>query len=217
MMRALMMDFANDKDALDLNNEYMFGKSLLVCPVTTPMYTKINVQDKDTINIEDFSVVKNQQVYLPEGVDWYDFWTGEKYSGGHVVSKETPIDIIPVYVKAGSILPIGPEVQYTTEKEWDNLEIRIYPGADGEFTLYEDEDDNYNYEKGIYSTITFIWDEEQKVLTINDRKGGFSGMLKERSFGIVIVTAETGTGMDHAKKYYQKVIYEGKKIMVNLQ
>jgi len=212
-----MMDFANDKNVLDLNNEYIFGKSLLVCPVTTPMYTHISVQDNDTIKIEDFSVTKKQQIYLPKGMNWYDFWTGEKYSGGQAVSKETPIDIIPVYVKAGSILPIGPEAQYATEKEWDNLEIRIYPGADGEFTLYEDENDNYNYEKGIYSTITFSWEEEQKVLTINDRKGEFPGMLKERSFGIVMVAAGRGTGMDNVKKYHKVINYEGKKIMVSLK
>ena len=217
MMRALMMDFANDKNALDLNNEYIFGKSLLVCPVTTPMYTNISAQDNDTINIEDFSVIKKQPIYLPKGMNWYDFWTGEKYSGGQTVSKETPIDIIPVYTKAGSILPIGPEAQYSTEKKWDNLEIRIYPGADGEFTLYEDENDNYNYEKGIYSTITFSWEEEQKVLTINDRKGEFPGMLKERSFSLVMVATGRGAGLDDVKKYHKVVNYEGKKIMVSLK
>ena len=215
MMRALMMDFADDKDALNINDQYMFGKSLLVCPVTTAMYSKIIIQGNDTTNVEDYSTIKNDQVYLPTGAKWIDFWTGIKYSGGQVLSKKTPIDIIPLYVKAGSILPIGPKVQYATEKNWNNLEIRIYPGADGEFTLYEDENDNYNYEKGMYSTITFTWDEAQNVLTIHDRKGAFPGMLKERTFGIVLVTAETGTGIDIVKTYNKIVTYTGEKTTVN--
>jgi alpha-D-xyloside xylohydrolase len=208
-MRALMMDFANDKHALDLNNEYIFGKSLLVCPVTTPMYTNISAQDNDTINIEDFSVIKKQQIYLPKGMNWYDFWTGEKYSGGQTVSKETPIDIIPVYVKAGSILPIGPEAQYSTEKKWDNLEIRIYPGADGEFTLYEDENDNYNYEKGIYSTINFNWDDSKQELIIGDQEGSFPGMLKKRTFNIILVKKNHGNGLDICLKPDKAVLYNG--------
>ena len=144
--------------ALDINDEYMFGKSILVCPVTKPMYSK------DTE--EDFSTIKSRELYLPKGTDWFDFWTGEKLTGGQTVDKETPLDIIPLYVKAGSILPVGPKVQYATEKKWDNLEIRVYEGANGEFTLYEDENDNYNYEKGLYSTITFTWNDAKKVLTI---------------------------------------------------
>ncbi len=169
MMRALMMDFPKDKQALDINDQYMFGKSILVCPVTVPMYSK------DTN--EDFGPVKTKELYLPKGADWFDFWTGIKFSGGQTIKKETPIDIIPLYVKAGSILPVGPKVQFATEKKWDNLEIRVYEGANGEFTLYEDENDNYNYEKGVFSTITFSWDDAKKILTINDRKGTFPGML----------------------------------------
>jgi len=208
MMRALVMDFSKDKQALDINDQYMFDKSLLVCPVTTPMYSK------DTK--EDFSTIKTRQLYLPKGADWIDFWTGEKYSGGQKIVKETPIDIMPLYVKAGSILPIGPKVQYATEKKWDNLEIRVYPGADGEFTLYEDENDNYDYEKGAYSTITFKWDNEKKTLTINDRQGSFPGMLTERKFNIVKVAAGTGTGMDAVTTYDKVVTYNGKKVVVNL-
>ena len=113
------------------------------------MYVKKKLQDKDSIFVEDFSQVRNTEVYLPAGTVWYDFWTGDKFTGGQTISKETPLDIIPLYVKAGSILPVGPKVQYAAEKQWDNLEIRIYEGANGEFTLYEDENDNYNYEKGI--------------------------------------------------------------------
>ncbi len=208
MMRALMMDFPKDKQALDINDQYMFGKSLLVCPVTKPMYS---AEGK-----EDFSTVRTRELYLPKGTDWYDFWTGEKYTGGQTVNKETPLDIIPLFVKAGSILPVGPKVQFATEKKWDNLEIRVYEGANGSFILYEDENDNYNYEKGAFSTITFTWNDAKKVLTINDRKGTFPGMLTERKFNIVKVTSGNGTGMDAVQKYNTVVDYKGKKVMVKL-
>ena len=103
MMRALVMDFPNDKNALDINDQYMFGKSLLVSPVTNPMYVKPGVNGRDTIQVEDFSTIKSKETYLPAGADWYDFWTGEKFTGGNKVSKQTPLDIIPLYVKAGSV------------------------------------------------------------------------------------------------------------------
>jgi alpha-D-xyloside xylohydrolase len=186
MMRTLMMDFGYDKQVLDINDEYMFGKSLLVCPVTKPMYSK---ETK-----EDFSTLKSRELYLPKGTDWYDFWTGEKVTGGQTLSKETPIDIIPLYVKAGTILPIGPKVQYATEKKWDNLEIRVYEGANGEFTLYEDENDNYNYEKGLYSTIRFRWNNARHTLIIGKRQGDFPEMLKERVFHIFLMSPEKGAG-----------------------
>lgn len=212
MMRALVMDFADDKKALEINNQYMFGKSLLVCPVTDSMYSKPGT----TVNVEDYSRIKTHEVYLPKGTDWYDFWTGEGLKGGQTVEKEAPIDIIPLYVRAGSILPIGPRVHYATEKKWDNLEIRVYPGADGEFTLYEDENDNYDYEKGMYSTITFKWDDARKVLTINDRNGSFPGMLNDRKFSITKVFKNTGVGMETVEKYDRVVTYNGRRVLVKL-
>jgi alpha-D-xyloside xylohydrolase len=208
MMRALMMDFPGDNKALDINDEYMFGKAILVCPVTESMYSK----DMK----EDWSTIKSTDVYLPKGADWIDFWTGEKLTGGQTVSRETPIDILPLYIKAGSIIPVGPGVQYATEKKWDNLEIRIYEGTDGEFTLYEDENDNYNYEKGMYSTITFHWNDAKKTLTINKRKGSFPGMLNERKFSIVYVKKNRGAGMDTVATPDKQVIYNGKKVMVKM-
>ena len=216
MMRALVMDFAADKLALDINDEFMFGKSLLVSPVTWPMYWKNQVKGSDTVKVEDFATIKTKDVYLPKGTDWYDFWTGEKFHGGETAKKETPLDIIPLYVKAGSILPLGPKVQYATEKKWDNLEIRVYEGASGEFTLYEDENDNYNYEKGACSTITFSWNDKQKALTINDRKGSFPGMIAERKFNIVLVGKSKGTGSALTDKVDNVVNYSGKKTMVKL-
>ncbi len=198
----------NDKEAWDINDQFMFGKSLLVCPVTRAMYSK----DMK----EDFSTIKSQELYLPKGSDWFDFWTGEKLSGGKTFAKETPLDVMPLYVKAGSILPVGPKVQFAAEKMWDELEIRVYEGADGRFTLYEDENDNYNYEKGMYSTISFTWNEAKNVLTIHEREGSFPGMLVQRKFRIVKVTETRGTGMDDAFEYDKEVSYDGKKVSVKL-
>jgi len=228
-MRALVMDF-NDKSVRNMNNEYMFGKSILVAPVVNAQYTpetivKSNAEtgwDKKDANNENksqslnFTQSKSTKVYLPLETVWYDFWTNEKINGGQEISKETKIDIIPLYIKSGSIIPFGPQVQYATEKKWDNLEIRVYPGANGDFTLYEDENDNYNYEKGAYSTITFTWNDAKKVLTINDRKGSFTGMLTERKFNIVLASKNKNNGMDVIEKFDKEVTYTGKKIVVNL-
>lgn len=208
MLRALFMDFNHDSKVYNIGNQYMFGKAFLVTPVTDPMYVE-GVGDKWENPKEDFSVVKTQSVYLPEGSKWFDFWTGEVFNGGRTVNKEVPIDIIPLYVRAGSIIPFGPKVQYSTEKRWDNLEIRIYPGADGEFVLYEDENDNYNYEKGIYSTIKFAWNDLTKTLTINDREGYFPNMLKSRKFRLVIVDNGNGVG-DEPSKVTKTISYNGK-------
>jgi len=143
MIRALVMDFAEDKNALDIDNQYMFGKSILVCPVTEPMYVKTSKDKNKYIDPkEDFSKVKSTEVYLPSGTVWIDFWNGKKFNGGQTISRKAPIDVIPLFVKAGSIIPWNSKVQYATEKKAHNLELRIYPGADGEFTLYEDEGDN---------------------------------------------------------------------------
>lgn len=205
MMRALVMDFAHDSKALDINDEYMFGKAILVCPVTESMYAH-----------EDFEHLKSKEIYLPEGTDWYDFWTGEKFQGGQTITRETPIDIMPLYIKAGSILPIGQAVQYANEKRWDNLQIRVYEGADGEFTLYEDEGDNYNYEKGRYATITFKWDDKKKILTIGKRKGEFPDMLVSRTFSFVKVSNKQGIGMQVEENVGKIIRYDGKEVKIVL-
>lgn len=219
-MRALVMDFAHDKNVWDIKHQYMFGKSILVAPVIEAQYTPEKIKDDKTgdgwtrsdgdgaekkLSV-DFTLKKNTMIYLPSGSDWYDFWTNEVLKGGNEISKETSIDIIPLYIKAGSILPIGPKVQYATEKNWDNLELRIYEGADGTFTLYEDENDNYNYEKGIYSTITFSWNDTKRTLTINNREGSFPGMLTDRKFNIVRI------GKNQTD--YKTVSYAGKKMVI---
>jgi alpha-D-xyloside xylohydrolase len=182
--------------------------------VTDPLYVDSTGSGKDVRRFATFSNIKSTPVYLPAGVEWYDFWTGARSAGGQTVQKQAAIDVIPLYVKAGSILPIGPKVKYAEEKKWDNLEVRVYPGADGGFTLYEDENDNYDYEKGIHSTITVCWDDAKKVLTIGDRTGSFPGMLKDRTFNIVFVSGSKGVGMAPVDTYDKVVAYNGKEVVV---
>ena len=134
----------------------------------------------------DWTETKTASKYLPKGATWYDFWTNKAYKGGQTITLETTFDRVPMFVRAGSILPLGPEMQYVGEKSWDDLEIRVYPGADGSFTLYEDEGDNYNYEKGYYATITFLWNDKSRQLTIGTRQGGYKGMILDRKFTIVL-------------------------------
>nr|MCR5179884.1 DUF5110 domain-containing protein [Bacteroidaceae bacterium] len=191
MMRPLVMDFANDVQARRLNDEYMFGRALLVKPVTDPLYTW---KDENKHGHEIYPDLRLASapvaVYLPAGALWYDFFTGQRHQGGRQILRPTPITDMPVYVRAGSIIPFGPEVQYSNEKPWDNLEIRVYPGADATFTLYEDEGDNYNYERGAFTEIPFQWNDKTRQLTIGVRKGEFPGMLQQRRFTIVVVGQE---------------------------
>ncbi len=141
----------------------------------------------------DFTTTKSASKYLPKGATWYDFWTNKSYKGGQNVTIETTFDRVPMFVRAGSILPLGPEMQYVGEKAWDNLELRLYPGADGSFTLYEDEGDSYNYEKGVYSTITFQWNDRARTLTIGTRQGSYPGMIASRQFTVVLPDGTTKT------------------------
>lgn len=230
-LRPLMMDFKADRKAWECNDEFMFGRNILVAPVLNAQYTpeKIVKADENSgwniagdMNNEsrsnkkvNFMAPSSTEVYLPKGSKWYDFWTNEMIPGGRTIEKATTIKTIPVYVKAGSIMPWGPDVQYATEKPWTDLEIRVYPGADGSFTLYEDENDNYNYEKGMYSTIGFDWDNKSKTLTIGKRNGEFPGMNKERRFNIVLVSETSGSG-DKPMKVTKTVAYSGNELKVKL-
>lgn len=175
LMRPLVMDFRNDAEAVIQPYQYMFGKAFLVAPVVQP-----------GANL--------REVYLPESTAWYDFATGQYYPGGQRIMAKAPLDHIPFFVKAGSIIPIGPIVQYSAEDTNQKLEIRIYEGADGSFTLYEDEGDNYNYEKGLCSSIQFNWDDKLKTLTIGKREGTFPGMFTERSFMLIRIQKDQGVG-----------------------
>jgi alpha-D-xyloside xylohydrolase len=221
IMRALPFDFIDDQATHNINNQYMFGSEFLVNPVTEPHYylpNNINVEGSIEPDANTNTQIKAeakaiQSVYLPKGTQWFDFWTGKIIEGGKTIKADASYETMPLFVKAGSILPMGPFIQYSTEKN-DPIEIRIYPGADGKFTLYEDENDNYNYEKGIYSTIGFQWDNASKTLTINDRKGDFPGMLKNRKFEIVLVEENLGVGID-IPKAPKTIEYSGKKLIVS--
>ena len=217
-MRPLFSDFAADKNVWNTTDEFMFGHSILAAPIVNPQYTEEKIirtdamtgwnrQDVKGENAQgvDWSATKTATKYLPKGATWYDFWTGKQYKGGQNVTLETTIDRVPMFVRAGSILPLGPEMQYVGEKKWDNLEMRVYPGANGSFVLYEDEGDNYNYEKGAYATITFQWNDSKKVLTIGDRQGNYPGMLKTRTFTIVMPNGQQ-----------KQVEYSGSKTEIRL-
>ena len=177
LMRPLVMDFRGDTAALNRDFEYMFGQALLVAPVTEPAVNEWNV-------------------YLPESIAWYNFWTGKRFDGGRTIATDAPLNKIPLFVKAGSIIPMGKFIQYAGQKSADTIEIRIYRGANGRFDLYEDEGDNYNYEKGVYSLIAFKWDDTKKTLTIDSRKGVYPGMLKKRTFNILLVNENKGIGVE---------------------
>ena len=198
-LRPLFSDFAADKKVWDMTDEFMFGRSILAAPILDPQYTAEKIIREDAMTgwdrkevagelttQADFTATKTATKYLPKGATWYDFWTGQSYRGGQSVTLETTFNRVPMFVRAGSILPLGPEMQYVGEKPWDNLELRIYPGADGDFLLYEDEGDGYNYEKGVYTTIALHWDNRQRTLTIGARQGSYPGMLTSRTFTIVL-------------------------------
>lgn len=194
LMRALFMDWPQDRKVWDMDDEYMFGKSFLVAPVVTP-------EDK-------------REVYLPEG-QWFDFWNGKRFEGSQTIVRNTPVDEIPVYVKAGTVLPVGPSVQYALEKEWDDLQVRVYPGADGEFVLYEDSKDGYAYENGEYSTIRMIWNDKRHELTVHAREGEFPEMIGKRCFRVVLVGENAGLGLDN-EGYDVRVDYDGSEIKIKL-
>jgi alpha-D-xyloside xylohydrolase len=206
IMRALTFDFRNDAKVYGIPDQYMFGPAFMVNPVTEQLYTSANADKK----------AKARQVYLPAASKWYNFWTGEVLEGGQTISAAAPIEILPLYVRAGSIIPMGPNVEYATEQPNSNIELRIYPGADGSFKFYEDENDNYNYEKGEYATFTFNWNDKTRKLTISDTKGKFPGMLKHRVFNIVVVDGKHGSGPLEAVKADKKVVYNGSAIEVKL-
>jgi alpha-D-xyloside xylohydrolase len=194
MMRPLVMDFLDDATAISQPYEYMFGKSILVAPITE-------------------AGVNEWDVYLPKSNSWYDFWTGKRFEGGQTIHTAAPLNKIPMFVRSGSIVPMGKFTEYAGQKSADTIEIRVYKGANAAFELYEDEGDNYNYEKGNYSIIPFSWDEKRRALTIGDRKGTFTNVLKTRIFNIVFVSETKGMGIPIGKSNKQ-VRYSGKAILV---
>jgi alpha-D-xyloside xylohydrolase len=207
IMRSLAFDFRSDPNVYSIPDQYMFGPAFLVNPVTEQLYTAPNASPGE----------KTRKVYLPSPAKWYNFWTGEVLNGGQTIDAAAPIDILPLYVKAGSIIPMGPDMEYATEKPAKNIELRIYPGADCTFKFYEDENDNYNYEKGQYETFTLTWKDKTHQLIISDTKGRFPGMLKTRTFNIVLVKGAHGSDTGITGKADNEVEYAGKMMVVNVK
>jgi alpha-D-xyloside xylohydrolase len=191
-MRALVMDFGYDKNVLEIDNQFMFGPSLLINPVTEYK-------------------ARTRSVYLPEGKGWYKLTDGSYFKGGQTIVADASYTEIPIFVKAGSIIPFGPEIQYASEKSADPIRLYVYTGSDASFTLYEDEDINYNYEKGMFSTITFNYKEQNKTLTIEDRIGEFDGMLKDRTIEIVWIGRDKPFGLDLTAPSDAVIKYNGTK------
>ena len=206
MLRAVGLDFPEDVKSHDLVDEFFFGSSLLVCPVTKPMYYNKNSQPIA-------GAKKSREVYLPERANWFDFWTNEVHAGGQTITADAPLDKIPLFIKAGTILPIGPQVQYAMQASEKSLQIHVYPGADGSFNFYEDEGDNYNYENGQSSKIVFNWNDTTKILTIGNREGSFNGMQPDREFEIILVKDGVG-GLENGES--KRVSYKGSTVQVKL-
>lgn len=173
-MRALVFDFPTDPKVLDIGNEFLFGPSILVAPVT--------------------STASSREVYLPKPADWYDFWTGERFRGGQSIKRNTPLGIMPLYVRAGSILPMGGDEEYTDQHPDQAIDLRIYPGASADITLYNDDGVTYDYEKGQYSRISIRWNNRARTLMIGTREGSFPGMPLRRTFHVILIGPNHGVG-----------------------
>ena len=199
MMRGLVMDFNGDDNVYDIKDQWMFGPALMACPVGE--YQKYS-----------------RNVYLPKQKGWYDFYTGKHYAGGQTIVADAPFDKIPVFVPEGSILPVGPEMEWSDQKKAELIDLYVYAGKDGSYTLYEDEGTNYNYEKGKYAMIDFKYNNAQKTITIAARKGAFDGMLQKRRFNIVLVSDNNQQGISLAKAPKGKMVkYAGKAVTVKLK
>ena len=193
-MRPLVMDFRSDVRAQNIGDQFLYGPAILVNPVTEPGAT-------------------TRHLYLPKA-NWYDFWTGHAEDGGKSLDAPAPLDRLPLYVRAGSIVPMGPDVEYAAQKPADPIELRVYRGADGSFTLYEDENDNYDYEKGVYATIPIHWDDTAHSLTIGARKGRFPGMLESRTFNVVFVSEGHAVGIGQTAQPDRVVHYSGAPVVI---
>ena len=202
-MNPMQVMFPEDTQTELLKDQYLFGQSLLVAPV-------LKYQAKE------------RSIYLPSlgegsGVgSWFDFWTGQQHDGGQTITKEVDIQTLPLYVRAGTILPMALPAQTAKTADWDTLQIRVYPGADGQFLLYEDEGDSYRYEQGQYSTIPFAWDDDARSLTIGTRQGSFTGMHQRRTFDIVVVGTGVGTGENLSATVHARITYDGTPQTVDL-
>lgn len=209
MLRILPFDFRHDPNTYNLDDEYMFGPALLVCPVTRPMYFAAN-------SVQLQGVEKTRSVYLPSGNDWYDFWTGKRYTGGQRISADAPLETMPLYVRSGSIIPIGPQIHFTGDQPNAPIELWVYPGQDGDFTLYEDEGDDYNYEQGSFSTIHLVWNDSTRQLTLDDRQGSYPGMQVSKVFRIVIANEKPFDPLVEETQVHE-IFYDGKRLVVGFE
>ena len=198
MARLLAFDFAQDKQVLDLKNEYMFGPAFLVCPVTEPSKPH-NLTTSKPQNLT------TRKVYLPQGTAWYDFWTNDQLEGGQWIDAPAPLDKLPLYVRAGSIVPMGPVKQYADEATDAPLRLMIYPGADATFTLYDDEGDNYNCEAGAFCEVPLLWNDQTRTLSIGARSGQYPGMKRQQAFTIILPDGTT-----------RQVNYKGRAMQVRM-
>jgi len=196
MMRPLVMDFRTDHFAISLPDQYMFGPAIMVSPVV----------DRHA---------DHRNVYLPGNKPWFDFWSGERHDAGVTFDASASIDTMPLFVRAGSIVPMGPIVQYADEKPDAPIELRVYPGADGAFTLYDDEGDGYGYETGAHATIPITWNDAKHQLTLGARSGEYPGMARQRSFKAVFVDKKHGAGLDEESKPDQVVTYDGSELRID--
>ncbi len=205
LMRLLAFDFRDDPAAHNVADQFMFGPAFLVNPVTHAMY-----YGPDSTPLK--RTVKTRAVYLPKGAAWYDFWTGKLEQGGRTIKSRATLDRLPLYVRAGSIVPMGPRIQHSGEAADAPIELRVYPGADGAFTLYEDAGDGYEYEQGAFATVELRWNQRRGELHIGKRRGTFPGMIKERVFNVVWVGGKRGTGVRETTRPDASLVYAGQAI-----
>jgi alpha-D-xyloside xylohydrolase len=174
----------------------MFGPAFLVAPVTTYQ-------------------ARDRNVYLPPTTGgWYNFWSGKNIAGGQTIDAPAPYDAMPLFIRAGSIIPFGPDIQYTGEKPADPITLCVYTGADGQFTIYEDDGLTYDYEKKAFATIPIHWDDKSRTLTIGKREGSFNGMLQKRTFNVVLVSKDKPVGFSFTPKADKSVSYDGAIVTV---
>lgn len=197
MLRGLAMDFTHDAAVYDIKDQWMFGPALMACPVGEYK-------------------ARSREVYFPKNNAWYDLYTGKCVKGGQTISVDAPYDRIPVFVREGAILPLGPEMQYSNEKAAELINLYVYAGRDGSFQLYEDEGTNYNYEKGKFATIDITYDDASRTVTFGARKGKFDGMLKSRRFNVVLVTPDAPCDLNLTSPSGTAVTYDGKEVSVRL-
>jgi alpha-D-xyloside xylohydrolase len=197
LMRALPLEFPSDSRTHEISDQFMFGASLLINPITV-------------------EGAKHRELYLPAGTDWVDFWTGKPTTGAQTITADAPLDTIPTYARSGSIIPLSPPAESTAAKS-DSTELRIYPGANGDFRLYEDEGDNYDYEHGAYSVIPLHWDDKARMLTVGKRTGSFRGMSEHKTFRVVLVAEGRGTGIKPSSEPDATIDYQGKATSVSIR